>query len=118
MGTINECRSVGTIKPSSHQFPRGTHSMAILNLILLLLLPCLAWQAQAACASGYASEHYCLVQPKFDSLGGDIKIDNHQITASNMQPVQTLTSDAELEYWRKEAVKNYAVGETLSLIHI
>ena len=112
VGTINECRSLGTIKPSSQRLPRGTHSMAILNLILLLLLPCLAGQAQAACTSGFASANYCLAQPKFDTLGGNIKTGAYQITASNMQPVQTLTSDAELEYWRKEAVKNYSLGET------
>ncbi len=109
--SINECRSVGTIKPSSHRCPRRTHSMAILNLILLLLLPCLTWQAQAACTSGYASANYCLAQPKFDTLGGDIKTGAFQITASTMYPVQAQTTTAELAYWQQKAVTNLQAGK-------
>ncbi|MCX7110800.1 MAG: hypothetical protein NTX45_11860 [Proteobacteria bacterium] len=113
VGTINECRSVGTIKPSSHQFPRGTYSMAILNLILLLLLPCLAGQAQADCTSGYASDHYCLSQPRFDSLGGDINTGAYQITASNMYPIQALTTKELLDHARSIADSSLANGKSL-----
>jgi len=97
--------------------------MAILNLILLLLLPSLAWQAQAACTSGYASANYCLAQPTFDTLdnqGKDIKSSVYQITASNMQPVQAQATTEELAYWRQQADNNLQAGKNywdgLSLI--
>ncbi len=88
--------------------------MAILNLILLLLLPCLAGQAQAACTSGYASANYCLAKPKFDTLdnqGKDIKSSNYQISASTMYPVQAQATTAELAYWQQKADTNLQAGK-------
>jgi len=78
-----------------------------------VLLTGMVGPARAACpGTATQSAGYCLYQPDFSTVGGNVQSASQQLLASNMYPYQTRSSTAELAYWRNLAVAELSTGKT------
>lgn len=66
----------------------------------------------AACpGAATQSAAYCLYQPGFSTVGGNVQSASQQLLASNMYPYQTRSGASELTYWRNTALAGLSAGQ-------